>query len=137
MAGPELVPIDVQAVEGLVVSRTAAQLLVWALDELQRVAQPGRQMVEPLRLLRAQLAGECTRVSTRAYASPLASQSDTGRLWAPEVMSVREAAAALDLKEDSVRDLCRRDRLISMKFGGRVMISGESVRGYAESRRGV
>lgn len=131
MADP---PPDVQEVDGVVLSQRAMQLVISAFDELERVAPGGRRLADPLRQLRAEMAAKCTRVGTRVDASAVAMQRDNGRVWGSELMSVSEAATALGIEEDSVRDLCRRDRLPAMKLSGRWFVGAAAVGAMAAKR---
>jgi hypothetical protein len=129
----------VVAANGVLLSRTAIAQLVAALDTLAELARVREQRLpEDLRRLRFDLANFGTRVGTRVDASELAESTLDARPWEETgLIDVSTAAKRLEIKEDSVRDLCRRGRLTAMRNQGRWLILASSVDSYIAARKTV
>lgn len=126
-----------QLVDGVLMSHENVSEMVKCLDLLGVLAkQRGATLPAGLVRLHAELVALSTRATTR-----VAGRNVTAVLeFAHDefgLVDTAQAAKILGIREDSVRDLCRRERLVRLRIDGRYWIAEESIRAYQAGRKGA
>jgi hypothetical protein len=127
----------VSHVDGVLLSMETVSDLLNALDALQSLAgQRGARVPARIAKVRDALLDCTTRVRTRAASRRVTAALELGHT---ELGLIDTAAASsrLGIAEDSVRDLCRRNRLAAMRIEGRWWIAEDSVIAYSQERKGA
>lgn len=125
---------DVQAVDGVLLSYARAADVVGVIDRLAMLCKPqvlARKVVE----LRADLIESLTRANTRDDTSTEVVESHEVLALAPEILiDPKTTAPILNITEDGVRWLCKRQRLVATKVGNRWWIDPFSVESYLREK---
>ncbi|MDQ1250377.1 MAG: helix-turn-helix protein [Actinomycetota bacterium] len=117
----------------IAITEAGARELVSALDELDRLARPDRQLSASLAAIRRELAACTSRVVTSADISAEAIGALGDPHW-PTMMDTTTAATELGITRDGVTWLCRRKHLHATRLNGRWLVDTSSLLSYRIQR---
>lgn len=125
---------DARVVNGILISRAAAEDLVGVIDALVLRCRP-QVISRRVAALRHQLIQSCTHADASAYESAEAIEAPDPLVFESSMITdTATVASRLGITEAGVRYLCRTGSLVAVQANGRWRIDPESVDAYEAQR---